>query len=609
MIDTETKSKAEKNSFWYSLLTAGKLVIKVNPIFFSAMIVASLIQAFFAFFQIRVNGGLFDIVVNAISQSESDAVKKIIGMILVVIAVQLFAIISNTFSNYLTSSYLRQSEGYLKNKLIQKAQKLSPIEYEYAETLDSINKADQGITNITYVYTNLNSILFFYIPYFGFLGAYLYQLKPILLVSILLIFIPSLFSQFIRGSVFSKLEDNSAPLRRRFDYYQDAICGRESFKETRSLGAFFVLREKMFDSLNQLKKILWKAELKTGSLEVLMRIVTLIGYGGILLMLVYFVFTGDVSVGIFAAIFASLQDVFHTMDEVICMHVSEITEGFATVRNFVHFLSLPEQSENKNSVCSKESGIVADNISFTYPSAKNSIIHNLSLKINPGEIVAIVGENGAGKSTLVKLLTGLYYPDNGSVSIGNVDTKNVSSSALFENISGVFQDYGRYKMSLKENIQISDIAAQHKESDVNDALKKADLNLDDRSFENGLNTLLSKEFGGIDLSGGQWQRVAIARGLYRIHNIIILDEPTSSIDPIEESAIYTKFREISQNKTAIIVTHRLGCAQIADKIIVLDKGQIIESGSHEELLKNHGKYTEMWDAQAQYYVQENIANA
>lgn len=595
-------TREKKDKFWNTLFVAGKLVVKVNPAFFAAMLLFRLIQAFFAFFQIRIKGNLFDIVAESVTHNSNVAVRSITIVVFVVIAVQISSILSNAFANYLTSSYLRQSEGYLKKHLIEKAQKLSPIEYEYAETLDDINKADQGIINITQVYMNLNSILFFYLPYFGFLGVYLYHLNPVLLFSILLIFIPSILNQFIRGSIFSKLEDKSAPLRRRFDYYQDAICAREYFKETRSLGAFSFFKDKMFDTLKQLKKIVWQSEVKSGSWEVLMRFITLLGYGGVLCMLVYFVFTGDVSVGVFAAIFASLQDIFHTMDEVVCMHFSEITEGFATVKNFIHFLSLPEQSQMGESVCPKNKGIIAEDITFRYPSAKEPIIQDLSLQIKPKEIVAIVGENGAGKSTLVKLLTGLYYPESGSVLIGGTDTKTVSSQALFQNISGVFQDYGRYKLSLNDNVQISDIFRSDTELNVKEALEEADISTNNRSFPDGLDTLLSKEFGGVDLSGGQWQRIAIARGLYRVHDLIILDEPTSSIDPIEESAIYTKFREIAQGKTAIIVTHRLGCAQIADQIIVLDQGKIVESGTHQQLLEHNSKYTQMWNAQAQYYL-------
>lgn len=595
-------TREKKDKFWNTLFVAGKLVVKVNPAFFAAVLLFRLIQAFFAFFQIRIKGNLFDIVAESVTHNSNVAVRSITIVVFVVIAVQISSILSNAFANYLTSSYLRQSEGYLKKHLIEKAQKLSPIEYEYAETLDDINKADQGIINITQVYMNLNSILFFYLPYFGFLGVYLYHLNPVLLFSILLIFIPSILNQFIRGSIFSKLEDKSAPLRRRFDYYQDAICAREYFKETRSLGAFSFFKDKMFDTLKQLKKIVWQSEVKSGSWEVLMRFITLLGYGGVLCMLVYFVFTGDVSVGVFAAIFASLQDIFHTMDEVVCMHFSEITEGFATVKNFIHFLSLPEQSQMGESVCPKNKGIIAEDITFRYPSAKEPIIQDLSLQIKPKEIVAIVGENGAGKSTLVKLLTGLYYPESGSVLIGGTDTKTVSSQALFQNISGVFQDYGRYKLSLNDNVQISDIFRSDTEFNVKEALEEADISTNNRSFPDGLDTLLSKEFGGVDLSGGQWQRIAIARGLYRVHDLIILDEPTSSIDPIEESAIYTKFREIAQGKTAIIVTHRLGCAQIADQIIVLDQGKIVESGTHQQLLEHNSKYTQMWNAQAQYYL-------
>lgn len=207
-------------------------------------------------------------------------------------------------------------------------------------------------------------------------------------------------------------------------------------------------------------------------------------------------------------------------------------------------------------------------------------------------------------------MTGLYLPTEGNVLIGGVDTAKISPKALYKGISGVFQKYKRYKMTLEENIAISsteEIQYQNHE-DVKEKLQmavcKADLEINEEKFPKGYETMLSREFDGIDLSGGQWQRLAIARGFYRAHNMIVLDEPTAAIDPVEESKIYKKFSEMSKGKTAIIVTHRLGSAKIADRIVVMDKGKMVEIGTHEELIKAEGKYAEMYEAQSKWYTSE-----
>lgn len=193
---------------------------------------------------------------------------------------------------------------------------------------------------------------------------------------------------------------------------------------------------------------------------------------------------------------------------------------------------------------------------------------------------------------------GIYTPTEGRVLIHGMDTLKTDVKSIFVGQSGVFQKYQRYQMTLKENVQIS---ANGNGSDFKKVLKQ--VGLDDKAacFPLGDETMLSREFGGVELSGGEWQRIAIARGLYRHHHMIVLDEPTAAIDPIEESHIYNQFIKLSKHKTAVIVTHRLGSIKIADKIVVMDKGKIIDMGSHNELMKRSKLYAEMYNSQSAWY--------
>jgi ATP-binding cassette subfamily B protein len=248
---------------------------------------------------------------------------------------------------------------------------------------------------------------------------------------------------------------------------------------------------------------------------------------------------------------------------------------------------------------SKKEGITLEGAGFRYLGAEADSLKNITLKIKPGETIAIVGENGAGKTTLVKLLTGLYKPTAGSVKIGETDTNAASYRSLFENVSGVFQKYQRYALTLKENVQIADFES---DGNVEQILEENHIDPGDKdTFPDGLETMLSREFDGVDLSGGEWQRVAIARGFYRDSDLIVLDEPTAAIDPIEESAIYKKFVEIAKEKTAVIVTHRMGSAKIAERIVVMREGEIAEVGTHDELVQKGGLYAGMYSAQAGWY--------
>ncbi|MCL2323931.1 MAG: ABC transporter ATP-binding protein/permease [Oscillospiraceae bacterium] len=283
------------------------------------------------------------------------------------------------------------------------------------------------------------------------------------------------------------------------------------------------------------------------------------------------------------------------MQEIFNFHISSLNRDVGKVANFVRMLDMPERISTDGTLDFTK-GIIAENISFTYPGRDNFAVKNVSLTIAYGETIAIVGENGAGKSTLVRLLTGIYRPSEGKVTVGGLDTNKIAPKSVYQGISGVFQKYQRYKMTLEENVTISDTDMEIDRARVESALKQADAELDIE-----LDAMLSPEFDGIDLSGGQWQRVAIGRGLYRTSGFIVLDEPTSAIDPIEETQIYEQFQRLAKGKCAVVVTHRLGSAKLAHRIVVMDNGEIVDVGTHDELLTRPGKYADMWAAQSQWY--------
>jgi len=490
-----------------------------------------------------------------------------------------------------------KSMGRLNQLMHKKMSRIVPISLEDTKCHDDIEKAKSGAFGLLLIPNLLLAVLAFYPVYFVVMGIYLYHLRPHFLFFMLLVFVPLIVSQFLRTGIIAKLQDKAAPVQRKLDYYGRTITEREYFKETRMLGGYRFFLNRFNKELKALSKEELRANAKTSILELFMGLLSAAGYIGILFMLVRALLAGDITVGAFAAVFGSVSLMFFMMEDMINTSVGGVTTFLGMARNFMRFLDLPERPAEKSGIDISK-GIVANNISLVYPQAKTPSINNVSLEIKPGESVAIVGENGAGKTTLVRLLTGLYAPTQGSVHLFGMDTSKTDDKLLFGETSGVFQRYQRYQMTLEENVRISQAS---KNENVDFAVKQAGVNINSPQFPSGVKTMLSREFDGVDLSGGEWQRVAIARGLYRSHNLIVLDEPTAAIDPLEESRLFQQFVEMSKGKTSIVVTHRLGLTKMADRILVMNKGKLVEDGTHQKLLSAKGFYAKLFMIQADMY--------
>jgi ATP-binding cassette subfamily B protein len=251
---------------------------------------------------------------------------------------------------------------------------------------------------------------------------------------------------------------------------------------------------------------------------------------------------------------------------------------------------------------SLEAGIEFDDVTFMYPGGTEPAVSNLNLHIRGGELIALVGENGAGKSTLVKLLLRFYDPSNGSVRVGGADLRDLDPEALRSRIGVLFQDYASYELSVRENVQMGRPGRIDDDRRVLSALEDARSDWLLTKMPKGLDAKVGRLFeGGHDLSGGEWQRLALARIMYRDADIWILDEPTSSLDPEAEAAIFAELKAILKGRIGIVISHRFSTVRIADRIAVIADGKIAELGSHEELLRANGRYAQLFELQAAGY--------
>lgn len=437
------------------------------------------------------------------------------------------ALLLNGIHNFMYEKIDYVATGQLKQMVFEKAGKIQPICFEDSSKIDCIEKADQGIKNIFSICMTMVTIISFYIPYFVMTSVYLYKLSPNLTLALIIIFIPVIISQIFKYKIFDRLIDNG--------------------------------------------------------IKSIFKVLTILGYVGVLLLLTKLYLNKAITVGAFASVFTSVRTMYNLMNELFGTHIGNIVENFSSVKKFKDFMNLPEVSEQN-----RFHDIDIKNLYFKYPGSQFNALSNINLHISKGEVVALVGTNGSGKSTLAKIIATIYQSSQG-------DTRLFSNA----DISMIFQDYKKYKLTLSDNVRIGDFDKITNQEEIKELITEAGIGI--TMFNKMKETILSPEFGGIDFSGGQWQRIAIARALYKPHKLIILDEPTAAINPLEESRIFEEFIKIVKGKTALLITHRLGSVKIANRIIVMKNGRIIEDDNFQSLMELKGEFYHLYNTQSKFY--------
>ncbi len=585
-------NKGRKMSNSKVLLKLIKYTWLASPLTFLALIIASLLFSVLRYLEIVVLESLFSNTLNIINGAPYDIM---LTPIIAILAILIFNPVAE-WLEYLAQGYFwRRGNGYMYSLYHERINKLDLIDYEDVENFDNIKKASMGNEEAPNGIRVIVQILFLYIPFIFITSLYLINIKPMLVFAIVLIFIPVLISEIISINKNYNFVDKIANRRRRTEYFENCIVSKEDFKETLINGSFNYFFNLFVDSNKKFSKAFVDVKSKILKFAIVMRVINTLGYIFVLTLLVYYLYNGSISVGQFAAIYYSIEKITSMLKNLIAM-IGEALEGISTTSFLVRFLN-EEKEIGKEENLSKISDIELRDISFKYPNSKEKSLSNINLTIKAGTSLAIVGENGSGKSTLTKIIMGLYNPTEGVVQYGSENIAKYTNTFKFSNISAVFQNFIKYKLSAEDNIRISNISSQ---DSIENSSSKINLSFDDLKINN--ETILSREFGGQELSGGEWQRIAIARGLYRPHDLIVLDEPTAAIDPIEEANVFSTFKKLSDNKTSIFVTHRLGSTQIADKIIVMENGRIVEEGTNQELIDLKGKYFYLLESQAKWYV-------
>lgn len=431
------------------------------------------------------------------------------------------------------------------------------------------------------------------------------KLNALLTVLIIVVSIPDLLNQIYFSKASWSIWNRRTPHRKKFDYLVNLLQGRESVKESRIFQTFprFIteVKEVQTEFFEENKKVA-KRQLTTDSLF------NLLDAGvnfGILIFIVLQAVARKITVGDISfyqsvvnnfnnGVGGAFQNLNRIFDE------SQYAESIFTLLDIEPVIVSPPKAKKLD--INKPKRIEFRHVEFAYPGTKKKIFNDFSLIINPGEKVAFVGENGAGKTTLVKLLARFYDVDRGEILIDGINIKELDLDNWHKCLGVLFQDFIKYEYPAKDNIFFGRIWEQENLEKIIEAAKSAGADPMIKKFDSEYNQMLGTTFErGLELSGGQWQKIALARAFFRNAPILILDEPTASIDAKAESEIFQRVERLSKDKTVIIISHRFSTVRNADMIYVIDNGKIVEQGSHQELMKKGGQYYNLFTLQAKGY--------
>lgn len=487
----------------------------------------------------------------------------------------------------------------LQIELGEKGTRLSMICYENTETNNMLKRAKNCIEQERFSDLSLSvfNILAEFLKVNGTLLV-LAGFHPVLVGISLLSVFPYLIVRLVRGKEFYELKRYQAAGERRRNYLYHLFGDKQAVKELRIFEIEDYIEQKMYAARDNMKQEVWNFKKRDMRSLLICEIFCKSGYLLSIFSTILLLLHQVLDVGMMAAALAAFTS-FQTAAKYFLVSLGRIPECAAFVKDYYDFMDMEEAEKGTEKLCSDFDSIKVKQLSFSYPGRKTPAVSNLSFTIKRNEVVAIVGNNGSGKTTLVKLLTGLYQAQKGQIYYGRQNLRSLDPEEFYKQISFVSQDFIKYELTVRENIGIGDWKQMENTDKIYMLLHQ--VGLETFISQASVNQLLGNEFGGRELSVGQWQKLAIARGMMKDSSVIFLDEPTAALDPLMETKVLKMFLKIAREKTAIIVSHRIGICKEVDKIIVMKEGKIAEIGNHEELLAEKGEYYRLYTMQQKWY--------
>ncbi|WP_299291995.1 ABC transporter ATP-binding protein [uncultured Mucilaginibacter sp.] len=489
-------------------------------------------------------------------------------------------------------------------KIMNHAAILDLDQFEDAVFYDKLERARQQTVGRTVLLSQVMSQVQDLIT-MGFLAVGLMAFNPWLILLLLVAILPAFLGESYFNDQTYALTRSQTPQRRELDYLRYLGASDETAKEVKifDLSAFIIERFKQLS--DKFYKDNRSIVVQRSVWGTLFAMLGSIGYYSAYVFIIARTITGSISLGELTFLAGSFRQL-RSLLESILTRFTTVSQGAIYLRDFFEFFEIqPKIHPAKNPRPFPNpirQGFTFEDVGFRYIHSERWANRHLSFTLNPGEKLALVGENGAGKTTLVKLLARLYDPSEGRILLDGHDLKEYDLADLRFNIGIIFQDYLRYQMTFSQNIATGNISQKENTEHIKSAAKQSMADELAQRLPGGYEQMLGKRFfEGVELSGGEWQKVAIARAYMRDAQLLILDEPTSALDARAEFEVFERFTELTKGRSAVLISHRFSTVRMADQILVLEKGEMAEIGSHEELLAKGGRYAELFNLQAAGY--------
>ncbi len=580
-----------------------RMIWDTSPSLTLANIMVRLLKAAIPVGQLYVGKLIIDEVIRLI-----DAPEKSFETLWLWIGIELgLALLSEVFNRLISLTDALLGDLYANHssiELMHKAATLDLSMFEDSEFYDKLERARRQTTGrvvlMSMVLSQLQDLITI-----AFLGAGLVVFEPRLIILLVVAVIPSFISEATFSRTSYSLVRSWTPQRRLLDYLRYIGASVETAKEIKVFGLDKFLTARFGEVAAEYYKVNKALAIKRTIWGTLLQVLSVLAYYGAYVLIILRTVAGALSVGDLTFLSGSFNRLQNQVQNFLSTF-TRITESALYLQDYFDFLAIrPGIIDGPDAVDPPDrirEGIRFENVGFRYPGTDVWAVRNISFALQAGEKLALVGENGAGKTTLVKLLARMYDPSEGAIYLDGMDIRTFRIETYRKMIGVIFQDYVRFSFTAGENIAVGQIEESGRREQIVGSAEKSLADPVIRKLPGQYEQMLGKRFAeGVDLSGGEWQKIALARAYMRDAQLVILDEPTAALDARAEYEVFKRFAELTAGKTAVIISHRFSTVRMADRILVLKNGRMHELGTHEELLAQQGLYAELFQLQATGY--------